>query len=159
MYDVPVLEMYESTLTGDFDESNPYGRNCTGVRTNPAGYAQTILTQSAFQIAMKYADDCNINWTHIVRTRPDYICTSPLPWNTTQYESQGGPERYFMFDTSWQWMVGDHMYALNRAASEQLFPNYLKKYIDLPCNLSPRRLDPEGMNAVHTLSNLSTSFV
>ena len=92
IYDVPVLEFYNTTIPNpptNF-ERNPYNRNCTTMGTTEnlfSGYAQAYHMQNAFKLAMEYAQQCNVEWKYFIRTRPDYICTSPLTLDFSQHQS------------------------------------------------------------------------
>mmetsp|Transcript_36925 Transcript_36925/g.66416 ORF Transcript_36925/g.66416 Transcript_36925/m.66416 type:complete len:370 (+) Transcript_36925:227-1336(+) len=141
LYNVPVLELYNSSATYQAISNYSLNRKCSEThgsglhffKRSPHIYAQARAIQSAFDVALKYATACKVEWSYLIRTRPDYICTSPLGLNLSQYLSQ---EKFFIQDEGWVFKVADFFYALDRAAAESLLTNFTENY-HLPCDFTP----------------------
>ena len=146
-YGVPVLELYNASISYPEDfEVNPFNRNCTDFKLHRQGhtiYAQAYHLQSAFQLVTSYASECNVDWSYLIKSRPDIICTRPVMWNLTEY-ALSTPEQHLIFDDSWGHKIADYAFAMNKQAAQTLFPNYLDNYFTIPCNATSSNANSES---------------
>ena len=140
-YDVPVLEVYNSSKPFPpyfYERLDMWNRGHTS-----SGFMQSYRVQLAFEIALEYANTCGVDWTYFIRTRPDYICASPLQLNLSQYD--GLDKRYMIHDDSWRYPIADFFYVLDKTAAVSIVTNFTENYFTLPSEvLPPGRTNPEG---------------
>lgn len=140
-YDVPVLEVYNSSKPFPpyfYERLDMWNRGHTS-----SGFMQSYRVQLAFEIALEYANTCGVDCTYLIRTRPDYICASPLQLNLSQYD--GLDKRYMIHDDSWRYPIADFFYVLDKTAAVSIVTNFTENYFTLPSEvLPPGRTNPEG---------------
>ena len=95
----------------------------------PSAFIQAYRIQLAFETALEYANTCGVEWTHLIRTRPDYICTSPVQLDLSQYDEL--ESRYIIHDNSWNFKVADFFYVFDRAAALSVITNFTENYSEL----------------------------
>ena len=132
-YDVPVLEVYNSSKPFPpyfYERLDMWNRGHTS-----SGFMQSYRVQLAFEIALEYANTCGVDCTYLIRTRPDYICASPLQLNLSQYD--GLDKRYMIHDDSWRYPIADFFYVLDKTAAVSIVTNFTENYFTLPSEVLP----------------------
>ena len=133
-YDVPVLEIYNSSKPFPphfYEREDMYNF----FKRTPSGFMQAYRVQLAFEIALEYANTCGVDWTYLIRTRPDYICTSPVQLDLSQYDEF--ESRYMIHDDSWRYPIADFFYVLDKTAAVSIVTNFTENYFTLPSEVLP----------------------